>query len=183
MSNFFLVRFSGEKEEEEEHLYALNETAYNFLLDKYKINNTNEIITIFPGSSGDLEDFEIIIVGGSPPPPPPGGGAVRMIMVKIPVQSIVDPNVKLIVLAQDVARLLIDKVDAKKEAAANDAKEEAAANIENLLIKFIKTNLKKGGKKIGLRRRSSSSRRRRSTKRRTTSRKQQKRRRGSRRAH
>lgn len=173
MNNFFLIKFSGEGEDE--YLYVLNEIAYNFLLNKFQINNTNEIITTFPGSSVNLEDFEIIIVGGSPPPPPPGGGAVRMIMVKIPVQSIVNPNVELIGLAQAVARLLIDKDDAKQE--------KAAGIIENLFSKFNETNLKQGGKKIGLRRRSSSSRRRRSTKRRTTSRKQQKRRRGSRRAH
>lgn len=173
MSNFFLIKFSGEGEDE--YLYVLNKIAYNFLLNKFQINNTNEIITTFPGSSKDLEKFEIINVSDYPPPPPPGGDAVRMIMVKIPVQSIVNPNVGLIDLAQAVARLLIDKDDANLE--------DAAGTIEILFSNFNETKLKQGGKKIGLRRRSSSSRRRRSTKRRTTSRKQQKRRRGSRRAH
>ena len=173
MSNFYLIKFSGEGEEE--YLYVLNEIAYNFLLNKFQMNKTNEIITTFPGSSGVIEGLEIITLNSNndPPPPPPGGGAVRM--VRISVQSIVDPNVNLNGLAAAVAQLLIDKDGAKPDPNI----------IENLFrtINEMKHN-PNGGKKIGLRRRSSSSRRRRSTKRRTTSRKQQKRRRATRsRAH
>ena len=168
MSNFYLIKFSGEGE----YLYVLNEIAYNFLLNKFQINNTNEIITTFPGRPEDNTELDIITLGGDPPhpPPPPGGGAVR-----ISVQSIVNPDVDLTVPAAAVAQLLIDKDGAKPDPNI----------IENLFrtINEMKHN-SKGGKKIGLRRRSSSSRRRRSTKRRTTSRKQQKRRRATRsRAH
>lgn len=172
MSNFFLIKFAGEGEED--NLYVLNEFTYKFLLDKFNINYNNEIITTFPGSSGDIRELDIITLNSPPPPPPPGGGAVRMSMVRISVQSIVGDNVNLIVLAAAVAQLLLDKNGAKPETNI----------IENLFRTINEKNLKRGGKKIGSRRRSSSSRRRRSTKRRTTSRKQQKRRRATRsRAH
>ena len=167
--NFYLVKFS----EKPDFIYVLGKDGYDYLLNKHKMNHSENIILKIDGKP-DGPEFDIMSSTPPPPPPPPGGGALIR-MVEIPVSTIVNSN-ELSGIAATVARLL-------KTHDANTLVPQASIDeIVTLLQKYLNED-KKGGKKISLRRKSSSSRRRRSTKRRTASRKQQKRRRGSRRAH
>ena len=169
--NFYLVKFS----EKPDFIYVLGKDGYISLLNKHKMNHSENIILKIDGKP-DGPEFDIIdSTPPPPPPPPPGGGAVRIRMVRIPLNRIPDDNLS--VVAANVAPLL-NTHDANTPVPP----QASIAEIVTLLQKYLNED-KKGGKKISLHRKSSSSRRRRSTKRRTASRKQQKRRRGSRRAH
>ena len=168
--NFYLVTFSKKPDV----IYVLGKYGWNYLLNKHKMNHSENILLKIDGKP-DGREFDIIDSTTPPPPPPPPGGGALIRMVEIPVSTIVNSN-ELSGIAAIVARLL------NTHDANTPVPQETTDEIDTLLQKYLNED-KKGGKKIGLRRRSSSSRRRRSTQRRTASLKQQKRRRGSRRAH
>ncbi len=168
--NFYLVSFSDKPN----IIYVVGKDGYKSLMNKLEMNYSKDIILKMEGEP-DESIFEIInYPHPPPPPPPPGGDAVRIRIVGIPLNTIVNDDV-LPTIADQVLRLLT-RLDANTQ-----VDQVSIDKIVHLLQAYFKD--KKGGKKISLRRRSSFSRRRRSTKRRTASRKQQKRRRGSRRAH